>query len=593
MLLPDEVASPKADAPSKSLGVCIDLSNEDFLDYPSLAVLIKNTGFLETLLLPKIKNENAKEILNHLDSATIDNSTLTHIRFNFSGIENDVYDEIEPTYLKIQSRLERNKKRIFTIHGGGYIGLGLMADIISQSPFNYNIFATSSDKFTNLLINTTNKFWIQHGASKKDDVTCVSNVTMVYSRDSKNIEELYIHSNMLAICLTEEGVIDSATDIALGLISRYEMDQAGLKIFVLMNKTDCAEFVENEVAKAIYNQTQDFSYSKKVLASIKFIPTMVDRIVNKVDTQTLLNQFKVQLFKHEKNLNTLRFLDSTSSQDISKQIDTILASPRKLIKVVKKFGLQFNLFNAELSFALYVPEGLPEITRLPAITAVKNLEQFILLKNKYVNGPHAILAWLGGLMGYTTIAAASLDPGIMNFIQSMIENEIAPILRAENPNIQLNELEFLKSTFIKHCKNSKNDSILRVGRDPLRKLIKGGCITGVIDICKERQLSSPTTQLEYGVALGILYALKNIDPANSECQTMRELFAKTNSYKDIICYNGPYRNAYYPGIVKNDEALAQRIITKITILNEMMYENKFQYTSRRGYSGTKFRFPTS
>jgi hypothetical protein len=309
------------------------LSNEEFLDYNSLASLIKNTSFLETLLLPRVKKNEAKDILDILNDVTIENTTLTNIRFNLSSLGNEITDEMMKTYQQIQSRLLRNKKRIFTIHGGGYIGLGLMADIISQSPFDYNIFATSSDKFTNLLINSIHKFWIQHGSSKDENVTCVENISMIYSRDTQNIIDLYVYSNIIAICLTEEGVINTSQDIARGLISRYELDQAGLKIFVLMNKMDCANFVRSEVYKAILQIRNSHQYADKILSSIQFIPTMVDRIVNKIDTKTLLEQIKRQMSKCESLLIKRKYIDPHISAQ--NQIDDILNSPRKLIKVVK------------------------------------------------------------------------------------------------------------------------------------------------------------------------------------------------------------------------------------------------------------------
>lgn len=581
MRLIDKIESLKEHF-SDQQGICLDLSKEEFLDYGSLASLIKKSSFLDTLLLPRLKKDNAKEVLDLLNEVTIENTTLTNIRLNLLAFGGEVPDEIDFVYQQIRSRLLRNKKRIFAIHGGGYIGLGLMADIISQSPFDYNIFATSSDKFTNLLINSIHKFWIQHESSHENNVTCINNISMVYSRDSQNIIDLYVHSNIIAICLTEEGVLNSAKHIARGLISRYQLDQAGLKIFVLMNKTNCAEFVRNEVAKEILAQTNSPIFVDKVLASIQFIPTMVDRIVNKIDTQTLLNQIRAQLYKYKNLLKKQNIINST--KDIHEQFDTILNSPRKLIKVIKEFDLQINLFNAELSFVLYVPHGLPEVSRFPAITAVKNLDQFIMLKNKYINGPHAVLAWLGGLMGYRTIAQASQNSMIMSIIENMMRLEIAPILQAENPSISKRQLAYLKSTFINHCKKSKKDSILRVGRDPLRKTIQNGCIMGVINICKNLDLKISTHHLELGIAAGILYAINDIDPVNLECQKIKEIFNQSNSYKDILCYKGTYGNGNYPGLDEvNDKIIIQNILYQIKVLKGLIYARRNNNITRWGY----------
>ncbi|MBN9288741.1 MAG: hypothetical protein BGO43_08505 [Gammaproteobacteria bacterium 39-13] len=566
-------------------GICLDLSREEFLDYSSIASLIKNTSFLETLLLPKIKNEKVEEILSILNEATIENTTLTNIRFNSFPLEH-LSNEAALIYKKIQSRLARNKKRVFAIHGGGYIGLGLMADIISQSPFEYNIVATSSDKFINLLINCNHQFRIQHDASKESQTTCVNNVTMVYSRNHKNIHDLYIQSNIMAICLTEEGLLQSANIIAQGLIARYETDQAGLKIFILMNKPDCADFTRHVVYTAMLEQTNNPEYCEKVLKSIHFLPSMVDRIVNKIDTEILLQQLKSQLRKnylHSNHAKPLQLFDVKKS--INQQVNEIFSSPKKLLKAVKQFGLQINLFNAELSFVLYVPDGVPEVSRFPAIKAVKNLDQYIFLKNKFINGPHAILAWLGGLMGYQTVAAASRDPMILHFIQGMMKHEIAPILRAEYPEIKNSQLEFLKSTFFKHCRNIKDDPIIRVGRDPLRKLIRGGCIMGIIELYQKHKMTMPLLGLKRGIASGILYAVKAIDPSNSEGKILKEIFDKSQDYTDLLCYHGAYGNGNYPGMdKKQDHLLIQGILHQIKLLDKLTNEN-YQSPLRNRSSG--------
>lgn len=561
---------------------CLDLSKEELLNFQYLASLIKNTSFLESLLLPKIKRENAEEILEILNEMTIENSSLTNIKLNLSNQDDYLSKEALQKLEQIQSRLSRNKKRIFAIHGGGYIGLGLMADIISQSPFEYKICATSSDKFTNLIINSLNQFWIQHDLSKSNKVTCVKNVTMRFSRNDRNIIDLYVNANVLAICLTEQGIIQTSEVISQGLIARYETDQAGLKIFVLMNKPDSAEFIRNAVFKKLIQLTQDEVYTEKVLAAIQFIPTMVDRIVNKIDTNTLLQQLRRQLLSHEPYLKSLSFVDPNLPFD--EQIENILSSPKKLITLIKKLKLQVNLFNAELSFVLYVPDGLPEVPRFPAIKAVKNVEQFIMLKNKYVNGPHAILAWLGGLKGYKTIAAAIRDKSIAEFIEKMMQHEIAPILAAEYPAIKPQEFEFLKSAFFKHCRSNKKDLIIRVGRDPLRKLIRGGCIMGVIDLRLKHALALSTSRLEKGIALGILYAIKKIDPYNDECKKIREIYQKNHSYKEILCYTGYYGNGVYPGLDQNqDKKLIQNILTH---LEQLTNEKNVIYSPRRHPSRT-------
>jgi mannitol-1-phosphate/altronate dehydrogenase len=40
----------------------------------------------------------------------------------------------------------------------------------------------------------------------------------------------------------------------------------------------------------------------------------------------------------------------------------------------------------------------------------QHLTQIEAVKHKFINGPHAILAWLGMLLGYKTIAECAQNP---------------------------------------------------------------------------------------------------------------------------------------------------------------------------------------
>ncbi|HRE32230.1 MAG TPA: hypothetical protein PLD88_09685, partial [Candidatus Berkiella sp.] len=85
-------------------GKYMDFSNEVLLDYASVASLIKNTSFLETLILPKLRKDNAQTILNIVNEATIDNSTLTDIKLNLSQFGNNLPLNLSVVYKKIRSR---------------------------------------------------------------------------------------------------------------------------------------------------------------------------------------------------------------------------------------------------------------------------------------------------------------------------------------------------------------------------------------------------------------------------------------------------------------------------------------------------------
>src|SRR3990167_11264623 len=119
---------------------------------------------------------------------------------------------------QIQSRLQRNHKKVFGIHGGGCIGLGLMADIVSKSPYQYHILATSNNQFMRNRVNITNKLWLQHSAN---EVTCVEGVKII-SREKQDIIHLYSEASLAAISVTPAVFPRIANDVAKALINRYE-----------------------------------------------------------------------------------------------------------------------------------------------------------------------------------------------------------------------------------------------------------------------------------------------------------------------------------------------------------------------------------
>jgi mannitol-1-phosphate/altronate dehydrogenase len=422
---------------------------------------------------------------------------------------------------KILHHLIKNQKPIFGIHGGGNVGLGCMADIVSRSKIAYQIVATSSDELMNHLINSNQHYWLKHGNKHKGiSQTEIKNVTMLNYKIKHNMTWLYVHADLLAICLPEHALINMSQAIALGIKKRYETHGRELTVLILMNKPHNDFFVKSEITKALLFQTKNSSYVKNILNKIKFIPTVVDRIVNKIERRKIID----------------------SIRDKSK----------------------FYLFSAERHFALYVPETMEEAAYFPDMTPVANLHQFAEIKNKYMNAPHTILAWMGGLMGCKTIAEAINNSTTLSHINNLMECEIAPILKAEYPELSKNTLISLKKHFINRCKSSTEDPIERVARDPLRKLDHGGRIRGIIELRQKHRLNIAIPELEQGIAAGLLYAINKIDPNNEECKKIHDIYQSSHSYKSILCYKGPYRNRTYSGLDSfNDRSLINNILKRM------------------------------
>jgi mannitol-1-phosphate/altronate dehydrogenase len=526
----------------------IDLRGEILTldNYKEIINIINKSPYIETIILPPLTLENVKDVLSLLNDLTITNSTIKKIDILLPQSADDL-PLIQAQVATIQSRINRNQKRIFAIHGGGNIGLGLMADIISQSPYHYHSVATSNDDYLKTLVNSTQQLWLQHHSN--DQVSCVKNITVI-SRGSEDIINLYQQANLLAICLTQETLNVVAIDIAKGLLKRYEIDQAGLKILVLMNLPKCHEFVYKKIHEELFKLTECPTLTKHVLATIEFIPTVVDRIVTKIDKETIELQLQNQLLRQNRN--------------------PLLLQGDKLAETIKRFNLQFNLFKAEKKFVLYVPDSFLEARLFPAIKAIKKLDHLEQIKNKFINGPHAVIAWIGALADCKTIANAIRYPGMMGFVNKMMMEEIVPALKAEYPDLTDEELNFHREIFIQRCLDSYDDPVTRVARDPLRKIDTHGRIRGTLELHQKHKLKKSTECLEQGMSAAILYAVKGKDRSNPSCQKIMEIYQKhQGKYEAVLCYKGSSPSGTYTGLdLTKDKQIIQNILAHIASLEK-------------------------
>lgn len=537
-----------ADLLDAEKGKIINLTNEilSLSDIEWLINKIKNASFLEEIILPVITDKNAEAMLTALEKATRNHSTLHTVNIDFSKLQNKLNDRSFILSEKIKSRLDRNRKKIFAIHGGGNMGLGLMADVISKSPGEWSIVATTSNKIIRSIINSTNSVTVRYGSADNVEQVCIHNLTMI-SRENNDIEWLYANASFASLCVTPVAFSEISTQIASALISRHRTDGSGLKLLILMNKPDCGEFVWKQLREDILLITKSAELTAEIISASQIIGTVVDRIVTPVNNDEIFTELTQQL----------------------QSLGVVCSTIDEMIPLIDPLHLKVTLLNAEKTYSFYVPDTFPEAYRLATVKITKNLRTIDAIKNKYINGPHVVMAWMGALMGYRTIAESINDPYILKYIEAMMDDEVGPILLAVYPDLSSNELVSLRNQFFERCRASQDDPVTRVGRDPLRKLDTGGRIRGCIELQKRHGLNIETRVLELGVAVGVLYALSDLDPANPGCQQIKEIYKKNHfSYKAVLCYRGKAPSGEFKGFDQvNDAMLLQRISIVISRLN--------------------------
>lgn len=98
-----------------------------------------------------------------------------------------------------------------------------------------------------------------------------------------------------------------------------------------------------------------------------------------------------------------------------------------------------------------------------------SIDFYIERKLYFVNSSHTATAYMGHLYGKKYMKEAFEIEDICNFRENML-NEIAQYFTVKyNSNIE-DIRDYLKKIFIRHSNKKLNDEIIRVGREPIRKL---------------------------------------------------------------------------------------------------------------------------
>ena len=114
---------------------------------------------------------------------------------------------------------------------------------------------------------------------------------------------------------------------------------------------------------------------------------------------------------------------------------------------------------------------------LPGATLVSNLGPFIERKLYTVNTAHLATAYLGQLAGHQTIVEALGDSKILNETAAVL-SETSKVLIAKHKLDRKRHEAYVAKTLARLANPAVDDEIVRVGRQPLRKLAKNERLIG-------------------------------------------------------------------------------------------------------------------
>ncbi|MGB2064517.1 MAG: mannitol dehydrogenase family protein [Marinomonas gallaica] len=220
---------------------------------------------------------------------------------------------------------------------------------------------------------------------------------------------------------------------------------------------------------------------------------------------------------------------------------------------------QFSQWVVEDNF----PQGRPQWEAF-GVQMVADVSAYEMMKLRMLNGSHSLLAYLGPIAGYETVAQAMTDPAIEQFLRFYMMQEVAPTL----PSFDRQELEYYCSALIQRFKNdSLQHRLQQIAMDGSQKLpqrwLQGWC-----DLSQQGMARQAT---ELGLAGWMLYVMQHQqaqtsinDPlettmfaAVSQSEHTAEKVASLLAMTDI-----------FPALLADDTALCERISYLVTQLQQ-------------------------
>ena len=400
------------------------------------------------------------------------------------------------------------------IHGFGAIGGGYLAQILSHWD-GYTrpkrIYASTRNTLYRSAVNAFGTYSIRYGQCSYDER--IENMHIIDAENLQQMQQMYVESSLIALCLPEHALQQEAKVIAQGLyarfIAQFELHQP-LTILVILNKVGAKQLLMTHIHQAL-ETLLDPDTAAKIMAQHYFCDTVVNRMVSKLSDQNLYRQLRIKYnifkqFQLDDEAEPIEIEDNTRLQPEQERQATLYVEdlrrnfqPSHILQ-----SMDLILFHAESDMPIYVENASPLLQHMRQMILVDDIAEIQLIKNRLWNGVHAMMAWLSSLIGHNSIGVAMADPLVADFTRA-VSAQVALGLAAQLPHRQQN-LKHLAQSFLDSCEHAYKDPCQRVARDPLRKLSANERVMGALIYHLQHDLAA--NYVQKGVVLGYLYAIK-------------------------------------------------------------------------------------
>ncbi|OTG88868.1 bifunctional mannitol-1-phosphate dehydrogenase/phosphatase [Acinetobacter sp. ANC 3813] len=400
------------------------------------------------------------------------------------------------------------------IHGFGAIGGGYLAQIFSHWD-GYTrpkrIYASTRNPLYQSAVNAFGAYSIRYGQMSFDER--IDNVQVINADQLEQMQEMYIESSVIAICLPERALEKESKVIAQGLMARhmaFDQQELPLTFLIILNKVGAKTLFLQHLRQAL-EAISDQDIAANIMAQHYFCDTVVNRMVSKLSDHNLYRQLRIkhsifQQYQQDCEEDVMEMEDATHlSADQERQAAQYVEDLRRNFQpghILQNMDL--ILFNAEADMTIYVENKSPVLSKIRQMILVEHIEDIQLIKNRLWNGVHAMTAWYASLHGHSTIGVALADKRVQQFCHALVL-EVQQGLNLHVPKYR-KDLKRMADTFLASCETAYKDPCQRVARDPLRKLNRNERVLGSIEYHVQHEL--PVQALLRGAAYGYAYAVQ-------------------------------------------------------------------------------------
>lgn len=400
------------------------------------------------------------------------------------------------------------------IHGFGAIGGGYLAQVLSHWD-GYTrprkIIASTRNPLYQSSVNAFGTYCIRYGQNSFDQR--IENMSVIDAHDLEQMQNMYIESSLVAVCVPEEALVSEAEVIAQGLYARYlayEQQDQPLTVLIILNKIGAKQQVMQQILNSLRMIT-DEQTAQKIMDQHYFCDTVVNRMVSKLSDQKLYRQLRIKynMFKQyqlDEDLSVVDLDDATAlNAEQEHQAGLYIEDLRRNFQPSHILqSMDLILFNAETDMPIYVENNSPLLAKMRQMILVDDIANIQLIKNRLWNGVHAMMAWYASLRGHQTIGVAMSDHTVRKFMHQSLA-QVKHGLCYQIPK-HASDLERLTQSFSESCANAYQDPCARVGREPLRKLEHNERVMGSLAVLLKYSL--PFDAVLKGAVLGYVYALE-------------------------------------------------------------------------------------